>query len=292
MTKTIPQLTAATLPVDLASLMEISIPGGGSRKLTLSNLGPTIDLTTTALTISNAYVVLGDFNPGFLGITDLIMDIIDLIGSFGNELIPAATLLASLVNLTAPNWANVTGHFQPAFDSLVHLDLPVLGFVGGIFGPQNTNVNLTRIRTPLLARVGRDVTFSAANLIEFGTANLVYVGRHFDPTFNNLPALDMSSAQYIGGDFDIYSEQITSLIFTSVFKHLGGVFRLNGVGKLPQANIDAILVRLAALDGTGGTTSYDNNLVNLAGGTNASPGVAGLAAKATLIGRGNTVTTN
>jgi len=40
MTKTIPQLTAATLPVDLTSLMEISIPGGGSRKLPLSAISP------------------------------------------------------------------------------------------------------------------------------------------------------------------------------------------------------------------------------------------------------------
>lgn len=61
---------------------------------------------------------------------------------------------------------------------------------------------------------------------------------------------------------------------------------------LSQASVDNVLVRLAALDGTGGTTSYDNKTVDLSGGTDAAPSATGLAAKATLEGRGCTVTVN
>lgn len=61
---------------------------------------------------------------------------------------------------------------------------------------------------------------------------------------------------------------------------------------LPQGVVDAILVQLAGLDGTNGTTLYENETVNLSGGTNAIPSATGLTAKATLEGRGCTVTVN
>jgi hypothetical protein len=62
--------------------------------------------------------------------------------------------------------------------------------------------------------------------------------------------------------------------------------------KLDQASVDGILVSLAALDGTNGTTAYSNKTVNLSGGTSSAPSATGLAAKATLVGRGCTVNTN
>lgn len=61
---------------------------------------------------------------------------------------------------------------------------------------------------------------------------------------------------------------------------------------LNEASVDGILEKLASLDGTGGTTLYENRNVSLFGGTNAVPGAAGLTAKATLEGRGCTVTVN
>jgi hypothetical protein len=60
---------------------------------------------------------------------------------------------------------------------------------------------------------------------------------------------------------------------------------------LDQTNVDGILVLLAGLDGTNGTTSFDNFNVTITG-TSAAPSVAGTAAIATLTGRGCTVTTN
>ena len=60
-------------------------------------------------------------------------------------------------------------------------------------------------------------------------------------------------------------------------------FRFNA---LNQASVDHILARCVA------NPAYVSGTVKLQGGTNAAPSVAGLADKATLIGRGVTVVTN
>jgi hypothetical protein len=61
---------------------------------------------------------------------------------------------------------------------------------------------------------------------------------------------------------------------------------------LNQTSVDGILVSLAALNGTGGTTAYSSHTVNLSGGTSSTPSSIGLTAKTTLVARGCTVTTN
>jgi hypothetical protein len=58
---------------------------------------------------------------------------------------------------------------------------------------------------------------------------------------------------------------------------------------LNQSSVDAILVALAAGDGIGPSGFRS---VNIAGGTNSTPGSTGLAAKATLVAAGWTVTNN
>ena len=62
--------------------------------------------------------------------------------------------------------------------------------------------------------------------------------------------------------------------------------------QLTSQAVDDILVRLASLDGTGGTTSYSNRSVYLDQGTNGIPTQTGLDAKATLEGRGCSVAVN
>lgn len=61
---------------------------------------------------------------------------------------------------------------------------------------------------------------------------------------------------------------------------------------LNQASVDNILIVLASLDGTNGTTYTNNGNVQLNGGSNATPSSAGLAAKTTLISRGFSVSNN
>jgi hypothetical protein len=63
---------------------------------------------------------------------------------------------------------------------------------------------------------------------------------------------------------------------------------------LNQASVDGILVALAYQDGVANAPypAWSNKTVNLSGGTSATPSATGLAAKATLVARGCTVTHN
>lgn len=78
--------------------------------------------------------------------------------------------------------------------------------------------------------------------------------------------------------------------FSALLEHSGDAYF--NANALTEAAVDALLVKWASLDGTGGTTSWDNKSFVIEGGTNAVPSATGLAAKATLEGRGNTVTVN
>lgn len=61
---------------------------------------------------------------------------------------------------------------------------------------------------------------------------------------------------------------------------------------LLQSTVDHILERLASLDGTNGTTLFQNRTVSLQGGTNATPSATGLLSRDILIARNCTVTVN
>jgi hypothetical protein len=61
---------------------------------------------------------------------------------------------------------------------------------------------------------------------------------------------------------------------------------------LNQASVDNILIVMASLDGTNGTTYNSNGTIALNGGSNATPSAAGLAARSVLLSRGFTVSLN
>jgi hypothetical protein len=106
----------------------------------------------------------------------------------------------------------------------------------------------------------------------------------------NLPALVLVGAGGInmGGGL---ANLLATFSMGSTLKSIGGNVSFAGCA-LNQASVDGILVSLAALDGTGGTTAYSSKTVTLTGGTNSTPSATGLTAKATLQGRGCTVTNN
>ena len=81
---------------------------------------------------------------------------------------------------------------------------------------------------------------------------------------------------------------LTSWLCPSTLMQVGHGINIVG-GALDQASVDSWLIRLAALDGTNGTTLYENNVVTIMG---SAPSSVGLAAAAVLTGRGCTVTHN
>lgn len=88
------------------------------------------------------------------------------------------------------------------------------------------------------------------------------------------------------GDVDVHGCTLLSAInFASLVPNNGITVNFSGCA-LVVAGVDQILARCVANAG------YVSGTVDLSGGTNATPSAAGLADKATLIGRGCTVNTN
>ena len=196
---------------------------------------------------------------------------------------------AALTTLTLTNLKYVGGQFIPNFASLTSFSMPALVAVTGACTP--TIPLATTLSMPLLTYVGSNFNPSAAACTTLDLSSLQYLGGIFQPSFANLATINLPAIVNIGSNVNITAANLVTFSFGSTLKLVGGNVTMTGM-KLNQASVDGILVSLAALDGTGGTTSYDSKTVNLSGGTSATPSATGLTAKATLQGRGCTVTTN
>lgn len=184
---------------------------------------------------------------------------------------PAGTELVStdLVSLSMPNLKVVlSSQFSVAATGLTALNLNNL-----IFTQNLAFFNLSSLaflNLPSLKYVNTLVVSSSTGIANINLGALVKT--YGNITINNCAFLDTITLSngiiQIGGNFVAASCALT------------------------QVSVDNILVKLAALNGTGGTVSYDNKTVNLAGGTNAAPSATGLSAKAVLQARGCTVTHN
>jgi hypothetical protein len=282
------------------SLLQIAIPTGGYTLVTTA-LETTLDFSSlvvatgsfggtfpnaTSINLDNLTTATGNFNPDIDVVTALDLPLLATIGGFFD--VNDTTALS----FTAPSLTDVTGNMNAIFNGATTLDLTALTTVGGYFS---------------LSYGGGTVDLSA----------LVSVGGKFTLTLPNVTSIDLSALTTITGVLSMNNFALVSTVdFPSIvtiglgiqpdFIGMAGVQNFSlGSGLLlvggdvemksaafTQATVDGILVSLAALDGTGGTTSYDNHDVDLSGGTSATPSATGLTAKATLILRGNTVTTN
>jgi hypothetical protein len=126
---------------------------------------------------------------------------------------------------------------------------------------------------PLLTRIAQDIyIYSNAQLTAFPAfPALTY--------FANLYCADNPSMTTVGANF------MPNLLWMDGEPNFRGC-------SLDQTSVDAILVKLASLDGTNGTTAYQYRNVYLDQGSNAIPSEAGLAAKATLESRNCNVYVN
>jgi hypothetical protein len=186
--------------------------------------------------------------------------------------------------------------------------------VTGNFGGDNpaSMTDLTASDLVYAGSLGFGHTGSVTNL---DLSALKYVAQTADFENIGVTNFELPLAEYIGGSINVYNSSAVEDVDLPLLKIVGSqglnirdnsllesiniasLLSVGGDGSfennaLLQATVDHILVVLAGLDGTGGTTSYDNHFINLTGGTNASPSGTGLAAKTTLEGRGNTVIVN
>jgi hypothetical protein len=116
-----------------------------------------------------------------------------------------------------------------------------------------------------------------------------FYGNSSLPAFPSLPALE----NIFNGGIEAYdcTSMTTVGTFLPVIKSIGGDVNFQNCA-LDESSIDAVLAKLVSLDGTNGTTLYQNRNVYLHYGTNAIPSAQGLTDVATLQGRGCNVYVN
>lgn len=243
----------------------------------------------TSLAMPNAKVIITTANDGtisgtFAALTDLDLSAVELID----------------------------GEFRITANSLTSLDLGSLTTAHGALGFRvngATSIDLSALEEIVFGNF--TATFNALTTLDLSSFRKGDLGFSADL----LTSIDVSAYE---DDNDLgvtfYAPALTSFSMPAIKYLRGGVFLNNcvpslttfsmGAGLLESndfnmtgsamnaASVNGILVRLAALDGTGGTVLFENKTVDLSGGTAASPSGAGLTAKATLEGRGNTVTVN
>ena len=241
---------------------------------------PTLE-SLTSLDLSKLKGVSGYFVPTFPELTELDLSALVSVYSF-------AMIADVLESLDLSALEGVT-YFVPMLPELLSLDLSALNTVAADFGPTLTSIG--SLDLPLLEVVGGSFGSALDSATSLTVPALRSVGYAFGPTAPSLTSLDLSSLETVAGTFAPTLAALETLDVSGLLS-VDGDFSVMG-SALDQTSVDGILIRLAALNGTGGTTTYDGHIVDLSGGTSASPSnPAGLAAKAMLEGRLNTVNVN
>ena len=178
----------------------------------------------------------------------------------------------------------------PSVISLNSFTLPKLK-VGGV---TNNNTSLTTLSLPEVIQLScSDTVNSSMTAYSFPKLktlrSLIMTGTKANLTTISLPVVEWVNSI----TFPTVSTALTSFTFGSSLKGFG-VSTTNFVttsNSLDQASVDNILISFAALDGYNGTAFFGGRTVTITGGS-ATPSAAGLAAKAILVSRACTVTTN
>ena len=281
-------------------------------------------ITITSLT--SDVEILVDGNITINNITTFSLP--NLVAVLGNTNLTVP--LISDISASIPNLQRVGGTFAIAGSTnVLNLNFPQLIYVGGLFLNSNNIPFVTSINFQNLVSVGGNISIStqtSVNIFNFNSLQTV-VGTISITSLGSLTTLSLPSLTIIGNSnaanvINIVScTALTSVTLPSIQRIFGvtsslinftsGTPNLNtftfGSGlkqigittgnvvftscALTQASVDGILVSLAALDGTNGTTTFNNRTVTITG-TSSTPSATGLAAKVTLQARGCVVTNN
>lgn len=307
LTLTISNVKAASSnPIPSASIMtSVSLPVLEYIFASVNSSLPSL----VSLDLDNLIAVSSGFGPSFSALTGFSFPSLQTVGgSFS----PADNSGSTLLTLSVPVLTMVGSDFNPSFPALTAVNVVSLTTVGGNFSPVFSV--LSSISLPSLSLVSRDFSPDLSAMVSVSLPSLVGVGgllplltsatSFLVPALARigtdglsinsgvLPTFSLPVIVTILGTVNITSAPVlANFSMGATLKNIGGDFFLVGAA-LTQASVDGILVQLAGLNGTGGTTSYDNHTVDLSGGTSSTPSATGAAAVVVLQGRGNTVTTN
>ena len=293
----------ALLNITGASLTTISMPS-------LTNAAGTTFTTgaLTSLTLTNLATVGANISWTVGGLTSLSLPALTSVGGAFGFSAPSCTSFSCPSLLTIGG--AIGGGITLNANSYVTIAMGALTSIGTtlyISSTALTTLTLTSLQTTggattiiassltsvalpaLVSSPGLTITCAAATTLTLTALQTVTGAATWQ--LNALVSLSLPALLTITSTFIIVAANMTTFSFNSGLLRIGGNVTMTGM-KLTQASVDGILVSLANLNGTGGTTAYSSLTVNLSGGTSSTPSATGLAAKATLVGRGCTVTTN
>ena len=251
--------------------------------ITAGTLGSGFSAITT-LNLGGIQVINNGFNGTLALLTSFVAS--DLIQCNSDFRMTAATL----TTLTLTNLANVGGDFGGSYAVLTSLSAANLIAINGTL-TLTASTLLTSVNLSVLTYIGGTAVISLTTVTTLNLASLQYVGSSAAITAAALINFSLPAIITLNSTFQITAANLVTFSFGSTLLKVGGNVTITNA-KLDVTSVNSILVSLAALDGTGGTTAYSSKTVNLSGGTSATPTGAGATAKTTLIGRGCTVTTN
>lgn len=272
--------------------------------------------TLTSINFSNLVGIRGFTPDTFSALKSLSVPSLEVV--FGNF---SPANMDSLVALSAPVLSVINGQFNPhGMASLTTLSIPSLAYVSGLFTPSNM-ASLTALSAPSLISCG---DFSPNNLPSLTSLSIPFLSKCFTFAMGgaaletiNAPVLKtiMNGIQ-VGANYIESMPALTTMTFPQLVTLINGITMASGnqtdalttftIGAslktvtgdviiescaLNQSSVDGLLERLASLNGSSGTTVYQNQTVTITG-TSSAPSSAGAAAVVTLQGRGCTVTTN
>jgi len=262
--------------------------------------------TIPAMSFPALTTINGSFNPYQIdGLTSMSFpELATISGQFYLQDLPSLTSV-SFGSLAVIN-VNFSPQNLPSLQYIDDLSFPALTTIGGgdfsgNFNPQNLP-SLTSMSFPALTTISARYfggNFNPQNLPSLTSMSfpaLTTIGGDFDITDGwSLQSADFPALETVGGHIqdNTNSNAMDSFTMFNIGTHLKSVgdYVLFTHSALNQTSVDNLLVALANLDGTNGTTRYQYHTVTITG-TSSPPSATGLAAKTTLQNRGCTVTTN
>ena len=243
---------------------------------------------------------LGNFNianasSGSLGMTTLSFPELLYVGTFS-----VASNSATITSVNFNKLKKMFGNFNLSNTGCPTISFPALTQSNASL-TLGSNYNLTSVSFPVLF-IASSISIGSNLLTSISFPQLISINQFSLAAIS--PALTTISfpelIQIIGlpnsTPITISSGQATALTSISfpklknVSTHVSGI-TIQGCA-LTQTAVDNILIKFASLDGTNGTTLFSSKSIIINGGTSATPSATGLAAKATLVARGCTVTNN
>lgn len=195
----------------------------------------------------------------------------------------------SLTSFTAPALVTCVGPLTLTDTALSSISLPVLTAVqqGAFTVGGASNPSLISISAPNLVNVDGNVDLSAiSNLTSMNLNKLALAGDILLEGASPLTTLSLPALIRCGSILLSSMASLTTFSMGATLKRVSGNVSVSGCA-LNQASVDGVLARLAALDGTNGTTAFSGpQSVALNAGTSSTPSSAGLTSKATLQARG------